>query len=433
MHPFGKAWWCGVAVGVMIVAAVVGPRLMSTFAIIGCLLLLLDRLANRSAIAAGPPLGSNRTERAAFAVVIGFALWSMMTALWSPTPAHSLLKPLFLILATALVWLAVARLRSLSPPYVHYIGEGALTGIVLGLVLVSVELLFNQVIARSLMTWVPAFHENIPKHVEVRPDGTVAHVSDANLNRRTALLTWMFWPGLALAICDPSRVRRWVSYGVLAAALVVIILYGLHQTSQMALGLSALVLLLCRFVDPNIVRRALMVAWAAAVLLVVPVAHFSFEAGLHNADWLFRTARHRVVIWGTTAGEILESPIIGVGADATPVAMKEATLDQKLSDSIAEFGSGYAPHAHNVYLQVWYELGAIGALLFAAVGVLALRALAPLQRDEQAFALTVFSATALLIAFSYSLWQTWFLASLALSVCLLALAIRKRSDRQGNT
>lgn len=31
------------------------------------------------------------------------------------------------------------------------------------------------------------------------------------------------------------------------------------------------------------------------------------------------------------------------------------------------------PHTHNMYLQIWYELGAIGSMLFVAAGLAVLR------------------------------------------------------------
>jgi O-antigen ligase len=80
-------------------------------------------------------------------------------------------------------------------------------------------------------------------------------------------------------------------------------------------------------------------------------------------------------------------------------------------------------------LQVWYELGAIGALLFLSIGLLTLRAIAKLQASAQPAAIAMFATTSLLIGFSYSMWQTWFMAALGLAITMFTIALRKRSDQ----
>ena len=76
-------------------------------------------------------------------------------------------------------------------------------------------------------------------------------------------------------------------------------------------------------------------------------------------------------------------------------------------------------HPHNATLQIWLELGAIGALL-AAISVFALWRAVSVLADPAARA----TATAMLLSaftvanLSFGIWQTWWMAVLAASAAL---------------
>ena len=94
----------------------------------------------------------------------------------------------------------------------------------------------------------------------------------------------------------------------------------------------------------------------------------------------------------------------------------------------AEHGATYGKprrlgiHAHNLYLQVWFELGAIGAALVLLLGVTLLRAVRTLARDVRPYAYAAFSTAALVAAFGWGLWQTWLLAGFGMAFILVILA-----------
>jgi len=426
MQPFSKAWWCGLAIGTVVLTAVVAPRTTTFLMLLVLLLSLADQLL-RPALPRRPA----RFE-AVFVALAAFAGWGLLSATWSLAPWHSLLKPAFLVLMLTAVWLALRGISTATRPVTHYLGEGALTAITIAYLLVAFEILTDQLITRSLLTAFPSLYANITKHVTVAADGSVLKISEANLNRRMTILVWLLWPAIMLAIHDPNRYRRVVAYVSLGFGAAIIFFYGSHQTSQLALLGGLVVYGFANWFNRAAVLMVVTGIWSAAVLLAVPIALLVFHANLHQANWLFHSARHRVVIWGTAAEEVMRSPVIGVGADATRVAMRKAvsnTVQAKSKRDLGRFESGYANHAHNVYLQVWYELGAIGALLFLSIGLLTLRAIAKLQASAQPAAISMFVTTSLLIGFSYSMWQTWFISALGLAIALFAIALRKRSDQ----
>lgn len=422
MHLFGKAWWTGIATGTVLLMTVIAPRL-ATATMLAVLLIALVENVKRPGLARQPA-----SFDYAFLLVVFFASWAMASAAWSPAFWHSLLKPVFMILFTAGVWFALRTVSTATRPFAHYLGEGALTGIAIGYVLVGFEIISDQLITRTIMSALPAAQENLSKHLTVDEDGNVVRITISNLNRRIAILTWMLWPAIILIWHDPSRLRRAITLTAVVAGAGIILVHGSHQSSQIAIAGGLIVYALAWF-NPTAVRVAVTGAWVLAIVLAIPLAQGVHKAGLHEADWLFKSARHRVVIWSTTADETLKSPILGVGADASREAMHAAMKKDGHKRKFKRTMIGYANHAHNVYLQVWYELGVIGAGLFLAAGYFALSAISRLDRAVQPAGLAFAVTTALLIAFSYSIWQTWFMGALGFALIVFAIGVRKRTDQ----
>jgi O-antigen ligase len=108
---------------------------------------------------------------------------------------------------------------------------------------------------------------------------------------------------------------------------------------------------------------------SAAAAFVIPASFVAYQSRLQFADWLPNSARARV-LWEYTAEQTLKSPLLGVGVDSTPVLSKQ----QKAGAAVEKpdgfiFPRTTGHHAHDMFLQVWYELGAVGALLLAIAGV----------------------------------------------------------------
>src|SRR5262249_46399529 len=139
---------------------------------------------------------------------------------------------------------------------------------------------------------------------------------------------------------------------------------GISEQDSSQIGLVSLLILPLALFLPRAVVTGLAVAWCLGFVLVVPFDFLAFKAGLHEAEWLPRSARARIIIWEYTAERVLEKPWLGVGADSTPIvkAKVEATRDQPEGFVIRRTTG---QHAHNLFLQIWYELGVFGAILVA--------------------------------------------------------------------
>jgi O-antigen ligase len=239
------------------------------------------------------------------------------------------------------------------------------------------------------------------------------------LNQTAVWLALMMLPIAALLSC---RGMRWV--GVMsgaAMAAMVMLLDG--STAKIALGLSLPVAALV-----YLRRRA--VARAAAVLSVIAIttAPLSLPQLARSGeifaavDGFKESAGHRLLIWSFTGDRIAERPYLGWGLDAARAIPGGA-------DEIRP-GEKWLPlHPHNAALQVWLELGAPGAALFALlVGWLWLRlADAPWPRLYAAAAAGGLTAALTVTAAGWGIWQEWWIGTLALAL-FAALAMARAAE-----
>jgi O-antigen ligase len=133
------------------------------------------------------------------------------------------------------------------------------------------------------------------------------------------------------------------------------------------------------------------------------------------AEWLPSSARARVIIWEYTAERALEHPWLGVGVGSTA-----ALRDQQKKLAPAEQPTGFVfhrstgQHAHDVFLQSWYELGVAGVILLALAGAFVVLRIFALPLAAQPFAAATFAAFGSIAAFAWGMWQSWFVCAIGL-------------------
>ena len=166
--------------------------------------------------------------------------WAALSLLWSANPAGGLSKVtllgglIIMCLGTG-EGIRVADRRLLS---------AIVAGFVAGIAAVAIYIFFESVSARGLsrflvkhMTYLaPLDH----KHVQIQKNGTVM-VSDANLNRSTAVFSLMLWPAVLGTLSFLPTWRRTLVNLVFFATGVALLIWSRHQSSQIALIASGLV------------------------------------------------------------------------------------------------------------------------------------------------------------------------------------------------
>jgi O-antigen ligase len=230
---------------------------------------------------------------------------------------------------------------------------------------------------------------------------------------------------LVLAVPQLPRILRGAL--LLAGLAVALWLDGEAAKLAAAAGLAAAVVALA-------VPR--LVAWVSAgvAALVFLAAPLIFSAGLARAPDLSPlpfSAAHRVLIWDFATARIADRPVLGWGMEASRAipggtdTFEASTLDRFGLTSATEREAFARPssqrlplHTHNAPLQLWLELGAVGAALAAGLVVAVMLA----AGGSGIAAAAVGSAVAGVATgqLSFGVWQPWWVASLLLAAVVAA-------------
>lgn len=354
--------------------------------------------------------------------VAALLMFGMLSAAWAADARATLASTASAVLAL-LAWLAIHRWLGVQPRRrIRHAAFWFVVAVLVGGGVLLTELFSDQLIRRTIIDTFGSVPTGLSRHYWLDAGGGV-RLPDWDLNRSVAVANMLLWPAvLCVLSCWDGWMRR-VLVVLLIAGTAVATGISNHETSKLAL-VAGLVGFGLAFLTPRLAICLAMLAWTAGVLGAVPAARIAYDPlALHEAPWLQETAQARIVIWNNVANRVADAPIIGSGVRSGLVLSDRGKLAPAPSPASGE-GTSVPRHAHNVYLQTWFELGLIGAGLFLAAGLAALRALARMPVRTQPYALATFAVFMAEILSSWEVWQGWFLALFALTPLYLALAVR---------
>lgn len=197
------------------------------------------------------------------------------------------------------------------------------------------------------------------------------------------------------------------SRGVAAAlALLVVVASVAAHSSATLLGVAAGgALLLASRLSVRLAR----IATAAFLLVAMAGAPFIGEAANrlipgHMVDRMEGAhARDRIEIWRSFGEVVRDRPVAGTGFGTSAALARDPVAAEVPEERRLLLG---AWHPHNGYLQVWAEMGAVGALLAALTLVLLSASLA----SPAAFAILASAGAIMLVG--HGAWQGWWIATL---------------------
>jgi O-antigen ligase len=239
--------------------------------------------------------------------------------------------------------------------------------------------------ALTLLVLTPALLAALP----ARPERSAAS--------RTALAVAAL-AALTILATDSAAAALGLACGGLAFAAA-------RSVPRLALGLAAGCVALSILLAPTV--------GDLAARLAPPSLHERLE-GAHSAE--------RVDVWRSFGAAVREAPLIGSGFGVSPRLHETAVADAVPPDRRTLLAVG---HPHNAALQIWVELGLLGAALALAVALLVLRNLAALPPQRLAPALALFASVAAVSLVGHGAWQGWWPAAIgAAFVWLKAAAAR---------
>ncbi len=363
-----------------------------------------------------PAVAKNSKLLITAAAVLG---WALLSAIWSVDTLRSLMMSTLILLVVGIATVAVRATNVIRLPDVWFLMRGIVVGFLIGLAYLVIEEVTDRGLMRAVLNTFTFLKGPTPALV-TRIGDHVAAISPPIMNRNLGALSALFWPALFSTLwlsTSSEKLLRWripVALAVFAVAAFVIFFSG-HESSKLALALSAVVFAAaCNW--PQKTKYAVMAMWVGATLLMVPTVEIMDRVGVKDVKELQRSGRDRIYIWTHTARQFYKSPIIGIGAAGTPIVNTRHSKVEKA------FAFRLNRHAHNMYLQNAYELGAIGAVLLCLFGLVAINALASLGAAYLPFGLAQFSAIMGLMAVSYGMWQFWLISAFAISAVVAKIA-----------
>jgi O-antigen ligase len=361
--------WCG---SVMVGAAVLTP-LLGWLAPLG-----FAPLLSVMGLLCLPALRIADEDRPALIVLLGLLVWAAASTTWSPNPSKSGFDALKLALGVPLFWSAVCGARRADPR----LNAWALRVLAFGLALFGLELLAETATGAAIYRYL-----HVTYYEPIRVD-----IARVHMGHSTFVLA-VLWP---VVLVGGLRKRWEVALLALAVAGMVAAAHVFGSDAPvLAFPLSAAAMLAV-WLWPKAGPR-LIAAKAAALSILMPGLIWAVRAGGEYvaleqklpASWAARMS-----YWSHTIDWIWEHPFRGWGLDASRA-----------------MGPGISLHPHNAALQIWLELGVVGAIAAAAFWGLSL---VRLSRETPSQAMTgVAGSVAAFLLFAwinFGAWQEWWLA-----------------------
>lgn len=408
-------WVVGVVTGVTVVGCVAGPRAAAGFVLLFAGVAALINLRAHG-------FGAHAFKVTQItALLLALCAYVFVNVSWSLIPQAAFAKASILLAVVLVSQFAVFWVLRQDGEVLSALGRGLLIGYGLAALFIAFEILTEQAATRLLLNTFEFLRPDSQKHHRIT-NGEVSLIGSYDRNRSVAVLNLLFWStvGVWSVLAQPRW--RWPILGLAGACLAIATFGSVHEASKVALLAGLVVFAICRLSLP-LARVLVGAAWIVACLFAVPIASGLYGAELHKAEWLPRSARSRVIVWGVTAERTWRNPIFGVGVNSTREIDRRAK--EAAGGTLDHLGTPRTGrHAHNVFVQTWFELGAVGALLLLAVGLAMLRALARTHESVQPVCFASFAVAMGIATFSWGMWQTWFQAAFAVTAIMLSIAVR---------
>jgi O-antigen ligase len=238
------------------------------------------------------------------------------------------------------------------------------------------------------------------------------------------IISLFMWPAIALFV---SRGRRGAAAVLFGSVVALTILFG-SDSGMIAIVVGVLVWLGARWCGATFVK--ILAAFFVIVTVATPFV-FSRVLTTETVNRVVNempsapnSALVRLMIWKFATEKIMERPLLGWGFDAAR-RIPGGGDRFVIRDAAGRFVTAELNlplHSHNQILQIWLELGAVGALIVALTGaaiIVRTASLPPLARESS---LALATSVVVVDCLSYGAWQSWWIAVVFLAAALQASA-----------
>lgn len=230
-------------------------------------------------------------------------------------------------------------------------------------------------------------------------------------NRPIVLLVVFLWP-MVLALSQVAG-RRVAWFAVLLTLVSTFTTES--QSAQLAI-LGAVTVFGWASLAPRSTLWVVGVGGVVTILgLPVGLAYFNFlpEVGDY---FLPLTVVARLELWNFVAGKIMEQPLLGYGLEAGRFLLLDGMTHKY-------FGGPLMHHPHNAIIQIWFEMGLLGASVAALGWALLVRQIGYLSSYKRSYPLAALTCILIIGAVSHGLWQTWWVSALVVVPFFFAISL----------
>ncbi len=259
----------------------------------------------------------------------------------------------------------------------------------------------------------------------VRPELVVMNSNSAPLGFAVILL-----PALLVRLLEMRERALALAFTILAlTAIFVLWQWAAKIAVMMAFGGLVAGYFWRRFwiIPLGSIALALVLAWPLA-LMIDPTSPDICRL------WSKPSSVHRLLIWRGAAEKISQRPLLGWGLENArffPDAEERIVLSQCTpivgpDDPFMQAGFQRMPiYPHNVFLEIWLNLGALGAMLAGIILTSVAQYLRRADENIQVAAGATLSAVLIYFALGYSLWQGWWLSTLFAATAFMVSSRRR--------
>lgn len=318
------------------------------------------------------------------------------SALWSVEPETSLLQSLQLLGIAIPGLLLIGVLADASPDRGRSQMVWLPVGVATAAGMLLVDLLADFPIYR-LLNALPAGHE-IEPYVHNKAATAVA------------VLLFPAWSVLAESAGGDRRPTISRSALVIAASAGILVTPSQSAMVALAAGLCAVLAARAR---ERMVRGAITILAVGGAISAPFAALLLPEGSSGLVDPVSYSAAHRIEIWRLAGELVLEHPLLGIGMEGARHAL---TVREGLREG--------ALHPHNLFLQIWLELGLVGVVWLVGFLLYVHVRIGRMAIALRPFADATFAAALLVSCFAWGFWQSWWLSTLVVTAALFALQQR---------
>ncbi|MEP1229921.1 MAG: O-antigen ligase family protein [Litorimonas sp.] len=363
--------------------------------------------------------------------LIGLIGWAVLVT--SSQAKKVIAAPWFLALCAMLIWCCVAQLWS---PYKQsgFLGNPVLLGIIVvgycGVIpsfkninpnaqnILCHLFLASSVLGIGLMFIDILSGFGLSTLVDPVNPGEVIHKrqGDAEQNLGRGLLTYtQFLPAIILMFIVKFK-QGWLT--IIPMVFILLLTAHLNRLSlPLFVIIPTLLIMGLTWKFPQFMIKAV---FCLLILLVICGPLTGFLSGLLSDEQLAElplSVEHRLRMWAYAWERILENPWLGNGFDASR-SYQDTFISKEGYEIVI-----VSLHTHNAPVQIWLEIGMIGAVLSALTLVMLMKpALRFSSNSARASALAgTVMAIALFGATTIGVWQFWWWGSMFIAIGMLHL------------